>query len=475
MGHVTPRIQVLNDAQIHYIHERSLEILKTVGIVVDCPDARARFARHSCRIADDNRVFIGADLVQWALEAAPAAVDIFNRRRQPAFSLGTGDQNQTRFGVGVTNLWYQDPQTDVTEPFSIDHMALAARLAEGLDSFDVLSTPGIARELPPQTADLFATLHLTANTLKPLVLLISEHGLFPRVLDLLEHLHGDLAPRPFILPYFNPITPLVLNSETARNMRIAIERGLPVIYNNYGMSGATAPITPAATLALLNAELLAGLVFSQLVCEGAPIILGSLPAGFDMKRMHSVYTPHTMLLNLACAEMMGHYGLPHSGTSGSGPGWGADLLAGNAYWLNHLTACMGKVGLAPFVGGMHDSLAFCPNAVVYGDDVIRQARHFAQGFVLDDETIGLDEIEAIGPRGNYLSADRTFELFKTITPENPVWPALTLEEWQAQNYPKADTLLREHTVKLLETLKAPDHHDLLMDRGNDFIQRVTKD
>jgi len=35
---------------------------------------------------------------------------------------------------------------------------------------------------------------------------------------------------------------------------------------------------------------------------------------------------------------------------------------------------LGKVGLAPFVGGSFDSLAFSPALVVYSDEVIRQAR-----------------------------------------------------------------------------------------------------
>ncbi len=84
---------------------------------------------------------------------------------------------------------------------------------------------------------------------KPLVLLISEKQCFDAALDLLEHLHGDLSLKPFVLPYFNPITPLVLNKTTSDNVFSAIEHGLPFIYNNYGMSGATSPITAAGNLA----------------------------------------------------------------------------------------------------------------------------------------------------------------------------------------------------------------------------------
>ena len=152
---------------------------------------------------------------------------------------------------------------------------------------------------------------------------------------------------------------------------------------------------------------MAGLVLAQLIREGAPVILGCLPASFGMRTMGSYYGPETMLLNLACGEMMAHYGVPHCGTSGSGGGWGADLLAADGFWLNHLTASVGTVGLAPFVGGNFDSLVFSPAAVVYADQVIRQARRFASGFTLDPAAVGLGEIDQVGPGGNFLTAEMT--------------------------------------------------------------------
>jgi trimethylamine--corrinoid protein Co-methyltransferase len=131
----------------------------------------------------------------------------------------------------------------------------------------------------------------------------------------------------------------------------------------------------------LNAELLAGLVFNQLVKPGTPIILGSLPAFFDMKTMVDFFDPQTMLLNLACAEMMSYYQIPHAGTSGSANGWGPDLIASEALMMNHLTSCLGKVDLAPFVGGSLGSKVLSPAMVVYANQVIEQSRQFAEGFV----------------------------------------------------------------------------------------------
>jgi trimethylamine---corrinoid protein Co-methyltransferase len=266
----------------------------------------------------------------------------------------------------------------------------------------------------------------------------------------------------------------VLNSETSEKMTTCIQRGLPLIYSNYGMSGATTPITPAGTLAVLNAELLAGLVFSQLVKKGTPIILGSLPYGFDMKNMLPIYTPHTALLNLACAEMMAHYHLPHLGTSGTGTGWGPDLPASSSQCMNHLTVCMGKVGLAPFVGGNFGALAFSPTLVVHVDQIIHQARLFSQGFTIDDDSVGLNDVLAAGAGGNYFLSDLTRELYRKIDYSNKIWPHLDIGKWQAQGSPRAGDLLRTYTARLLENITAPEDHGQIMDLGETFIARQLK-
>jgi trimethylamine--corrinoid protein Co-methyltransferase len=370
----------------------------------------------------------------------------------------------------VTALYYQDPATDQVSRFARNHMQAMVRLGGALPSFDVVSTVGIIHDVPPEQSDLYATLEMAANTVKPLVLLVSDEAAFPAVLALLEHLHGDLAARPFILPYFNPITPLVMNSGTVDKMFVAVERGLPFIYSNYGMAGASMPITPASALALLNAELLAGLVLSQLIREGTPLLLGCLPTYFDMKGMGSFYEAKSYLLDLACAEMMAHYRLPHCGTSGSGPGWGPDLIAAGHQWMNHLLSCMGRVGLAPFIGDDLGSLAFSPAIALYANDIIQQARRFAEGFVLDDAAVALHEIERAGPGGNFLLAEQTLRLFRTASFRSTILPNMALDEWQAKGCPDAGTELRRHTRRLLAELKPPEDHDELLAQGEHWIQ-----
>ena len=469
MVEVKAKVGVLSGDQIEKIHQYSLEILSRVGVRVDSKNARKVFEKASLKADSENIIRISPDMVAWALKAAPSTVDVYNRSGDFVFRMGDAENSQTRFGFGVTNLYYQDPESDRITPFTRKHMQLSARMAEPLDSFDVVSTVGILQDCAPEVADYYGTLEMVANTTKPLIVLVSKESCFESTLDLIEHLHGDLVGRPFCIPYFNPITPLVLNEGTTDKMAVTIKRGLPLIYNSTGMAGATSPITMAGTLALLNAEMLAGLVYSQLLKEGATIILGALPWEFDMQHMEHFYTPRTLPLNLACAEMMNYYGLPHSGSSGSGPGWSADLNGIGILWMNHLTGCLGKVGLAPFVGGKFGSVVFSPHFVVYSNEVIRQARLFSQGFDLDDDSVNMDEIKTIGPGGNFLMADQTMQLFRDTHFKDSIWPFLSLDEWQTGKYPSADAVLRRHTGELLENTNPPDDHDELIERGEAYI------
>jgi len=467
MDKAVPALSLLNDDQIEYVHRRSLDILEHTGIRVDSVQAQSVFRRSgAARVEDGGRIFLQPELVEWAIATAPATVEVFNRSGKPAFNLGL---DRTRFGIGVTNLYYQDPLSDAVTPFTREHMRQSVRLGERLENFELVSTIGVLQDYPPEKADLYATLEMIANTTKPLVVLVSNEDLFAQTLDLAERLVGDLAAKPWLIPYFNPITPLVINPGTADKMLETIGRGLPLIFSNYSMAGMTTPITAGGTLVLMNAELLAGLTLAQLARPGTPVILGSLPAYFDMRTMQDFYDPKTFLINLGCAEMMARYRLPHAGTSGSGPGWGPDLAAAGLQWMNHITSLLGKSGLAPFVGGNLGSKAFSPALAVVANDVIGQARRLADGFDLNDQALGLEAIERVGPGGSFLDSELTMNLFRSAYYESKLSPHWSLERWQARGQPRMIDLVREQTLKLLAEASPPEDYADLIQRGEAFI------
>jgi trimethylamine--corrinoid protein Co-methyltransferase len=467
---VRPSIKALSPDQINQVHTFSLEILSATGIKVESESALKVFAGcQGTKIVDRNRVLIQPELVEWALSTVPPVVDVYNRDGDFIFHLGDG---RNRFGMGVTALYYQDPASNDLFPFTREHMKKLVRLGDVLPNFDLVSTIGILHDVPPTSADLYATLDMVANTQKPLVVLVSEENNFSKTLDMLEHLFGDIYSKPSVIPYFNPVTPLVLNRGTTDKMAIAIARGLPFAFSSFGMMGATTPITPAGTLALTNAELLSGLVLSQLIKESTPIILGILPGFMDMKTMVNFYDPVSWLTNLACAEMMDFYNIPHCGTSGSSMGWGGDFLVFENYWMNHLLGTIGKAGLTPFIGVTLTGKAFSPVNAVYSDAVIEQVLRIYNGFKLGEDTVGLAEIADIGPGGHFLKTKLTRDTYRDSYYNNDTFPHLSLAKWQELGQPKAMDILIEHTVDLLNSANPPDGYAELLAKGEKYIKSI---
>jgi trimethylamine--corrinoid protein Co-methyltransferase len=466
-----PRISLLSQDQIARIHQGALKVMAGIGVKVESARARDVFAKggSSVNIKEDWVTF-EQDLAEWAIRSAPSTYDVYNRRSEKVFTLGDGP---TRFGNGVTNLFYQDPVTDKISPFSRKSMEIGVRLADSLSEYDVISTLGVIRDLPPQVADLYAVLEMVANSTKPLVLLISDEKLFPQVLKLIDTIHGDVGNKPFIIPYLNPVTPLKINEGTSDKLLDSIDRGIAAIYSNYGMAGMSTPITPCGALTFLTAELLAGVVLSQLAKEGAPIICGSLPAYFDMKTMVDFMDMQSFLINLGCAEMMAHYGIPHAGTSGSGEGWSTDLLAAGVNWTNHLTSLMGKAGLAPFVGSGLNSKCYMPTQTVFANDVIAQAKIFANGFPTDERSVGAEEIIfEMRENGHFLMAESTLERYTNAYFQG-IFPRISLEKWEELGYPRIEQLLRDRTVELITNQEPPEDHDQIIAAGEAFLGGVT--
>jgi trimethylamine--corrinoid protein Co-methyltransferase len=77
------------------------------------------------------------------------------------------------------------------------------------------------------------------------------------------------------------------------------------------MAGASAPVTLAGALVQHNAEVLGGLVLSQLTKKGAPVVIFSSSQMFDLKAVNAgVGDPEYAMINAALAEIADFYNLP---------------------------------------------------------------------------------------------------------------------------------------------------------------------
>ncbi len=112
MSHIRPETRILNQEQKEQIHKYSLELLSSVGVRVDSERARQVFTRTIGNSSVMRRIRIPATLVEFALKFAPPTLDIYDRAKNFAFKLRIPQNTHTSFGIGVTNLYYQESETD---------------------------------------------------------------------------------------------------------------------------------------------------------------------------------------------------------------------------------------------------------------------------------------------------------------------------------------------------------------------------
>ncbi len=135
MSQIKARLTILNPEQIADIHEMAVAILEQTGIRVDDKAARAVFEKALGRPCKDNRVMIPREMLDWAIKSSPSSIEVSRRDGTPAFNLDSRNIDQSVFGIGVTNLYYQDPLSDKVTAFTRQHMAEATRLGGGLAEF----------------------------------------------------------------------------------------------------------------------------------------------------------------------------------------------------------------------------------------------------------------------------------------------------------------------------------------------------
>ena len=92
--------------------------------------------------------------------------------------------------------------------------------------------------------------------------------------------------------------------------------------------------------------------------------------------------------------------------------------------------------------------------------------------MLGDEFMGLGDVEAIGPGGNFLGTDLTLKHFRDAYYASDMFPNMTFERWQELDKPRAMDKLVTNTTQLLVSLSPPDDHAEVLAKGEKYIQTI---
>jgi trimethylamine--corrinoid protein Co-methyltransferase len=416
---ISPRpsgYRMFSDAQLDEIHLASLEILRRTGVRVHETEALTLLQEAGCIVTDENLVRFPAAVVENALLYVPSRVVLCNRAGDPRLYL---EGHRTYFGTGSDLPYTRDLETGERRPSLLTDVQNAARLADSLPNLDFVMSMALPSDVPVTTSDRWSFLTMVQNTVKPLVFTAWDEVGLADIIAMAETIAGgpaELALKPFLLIYLEPVSPLQHSAEVMRKLLLMVDHGLPFVYAPGPVDGASAPVTPAGSLAMANAEVLSGLVIAQLRRKGTPFVWGSGSGPLDMRTMVGTYAaPEFMLHCMAMAELAHYYyHVPVWGFSGCSDSKLPDLQAGieSALWI--LWTALSGANLVHDVGYIESGLTCSYEMMVIGDEIISFVRRLLGGIELRPEALALDVIDAVGPGGDYLSTEHTAAHFRSV-------------------------------------------------------------
>ena len=396
----------LNREQIQLLDQASMDILGDPGIWCFNERAAKLFQDHGAGVREEPghghtcwRVSLPAGLVREAVAGAPGRVVLGARDPANRLLLDAGVP-RVYFGSGSeTNVWIETEMEEFIN--SKDHtmkvkvprfrelkgethlLARAARLCEQLEHLDFFIRPVNIQD-PEVTEDnhdvnkFFASLN---NITKHVQAGLTKLDQLPNVLRMAEMIAGggeSLRQNPvisFITCVFK--SPLQMVDDTADKVWAIVEAGIPLVISSSPQGGSTAPVQEAGMVAQINAEVLAGITFAQLIRPGAPVLYGSVAVRARMDNLHDLYgCPEFNQYNVDSAQMARHYRVPCYSTAGVGDARVPGMQALYEKLFTHLFMALSGAQYIHYAFGLLDRTnSFCPVQAVLDNEQIGKIKH----------------------------------------------------------------------------------------------------
>ena len=404
------QVQVLSQAEMVQVHERSLGILARTGVRVDSDRGRRILGEAGAQVDESNqRVRFPVSLVEEALRQAPKSFTLGGRR--PGFCLHMNSGECTLL-VDSEATQVLDAETGEHQPATYQDWLKATCLIDALDEIGVYWK--MVGETPPRNSeaalvayfcDLFGnfTKHIQEATENP------EQTRW--LLEVMQVVFGDqdhirrLRPVSFLVC---PLSPLILEGSYTDACLETLGWGIPVAVMPMPLMGMTSPGSLIATVVLGNCEALAMLVLLQAAAAGTPMIYASAP---------SVIEPHTGrftggavehgILYMAATQMARYYGLPVEASTGGTEHHLPGIQAAYERAINWVLPSLAWPDILVGPGLFEGSTVFSFEQLLLDVEVFRYCRRLHQGITIQVGDSIENKIEQVGPGGNFLT-DRSF-------------------------------------------------------------------
>lgn len=469
------RIKVFSETEMEQIHQGALLLLAKKGILFQGDDAVDLFSRHGAAVSD-HTVFLSEEMVEAALFQCPSSFLLEAPEKGRSVMVGEGLLIHPAGG----EIFIADPDGKRRSPVLADYAAIQ-KVYQYCDEIDI----GGSKPLNPVDKDdrvkgLYLTLAAMRHCNKPILTPVEEMD--ERQLDCLklyQILYGDddIFEKHYVT--WHPVcsaSPYCYPVHATDGIRLFAERNQPVVLVSAPMSGITSPVHLFSTVVLAVAELLAGIVYAQLIRAGVPVVpSASLTYGNMRYATWECAAPDTALLLGGMTQLFrDYYKLPARAQTGVTSAKAVDYQAGLETMQSFLFTALCGVNLtSQSVGSLANLLTLSPEKTVIDNEMISRVRYMLRGMATDEGAFDLDDMLKTAAGGDFMTAPSTVAHFRDgWQPSVSDWHSY--DAWAADGGKKIQDTATEKVQEILakapETLLDPAQEKLM----TDYIRHIEK-
>jgi len=410
-------LEILTPQEVKKIHDATLWIIEKVGVRFPSKRALDIWAAHGAEV-DAGKMVIRAkaDLIEDALKSCPPIYPLAARDPQQDLSL---DGNHVFLGTDGCGVEVMDIHTGQRRTSCLQDVRAISRIADATEEVAFHWVPVSAQDMPPTTRGLHEIKAVWENSTKHVqtesIYNEGEALAAIEMAGLLVDGKDKLRQRPVLSLMQCSASPLGHDGGSLEAALVAAEYGIPTGFMTMAANLTTGPATLAGNLAVGNAEVIAGAALIQLAFPGAPVFYAAAQTASDLRT--GAYTgggPEDFLYGAATNALSDFYKIPLSmgsfATGAKEPNW----QAGIENSLSTFMACVAMSDMLLGVGFLHGSRIWSFAEMMMDCEIYSIIHKTMQGIIVNDETLALDTIAAVGPGGNFLSQKHTLKHMRDL-------------------------------------------------------------
>ena len=419
------KYEILSKNDCAAIHEGCLKVLERTGTKILNAEIRGVLKKNGCDVDEKSMIVrFPRTLVEDCLKKCPGSFAITGRDRKKSTRVTHDGKSQfSNFGTAVKYVTLDDNGKIHSRPTSINDLGVI-KLVDALPNFTMGVTPmsaddligtGVMKDAHEQYEVL---LNMTKHTMADWVAVDLDYG-FEMEKALCAGDEEEALKYPLWTIGAPSASPLTFDDRFASNVLMATKYNMPVMAMGMVLNGATGPVTLAGSLVVAIAESLATIVCAQCLHPGIATWFGSSGTIMDLKAGGpAVGAPERAMISAAYANMADYYRMP---SFIAGPETDSKLIDVQDGHEKTLTGTLGTLAGASMhfgPGMLENGLSFSPEQLLIDNDIISMLKYTSNGIEVNDSTLCLDDIDQVGPGGNFLSLPRTLaEINDQSSPE----------------------------------------------------------